>query len=124
MSNKPTAIAVNQDFDIFFSSRPAEQMTLADFHHSRFWKAHPEYWRVPGSVHAYADRALDYAIPAVRENHLRLIAELLDRYDIDGLELDWMRRRVVTFADVVAPGTRWRRCSRRRRWYAGRTWWT
>lgn len=65
--------------------------TLDDFHHSRFWQAHPDYWRVPGSVHAYVDRALDYGIPAVREHHLQLIAELLERYDVDGLELDWMR---------------------------------
>lgn len=59
--------------------------------HNSFWKSHPEYWRVPGSVHAYADRSLDYGIEAVREFNLAFVAELLDRYDLDGLELDWMR---------------------------------
>ncbi|MCE9591599.1 MAG: hypothetical protein K8S99_13870 [Planctomycetes bacterium] len=61
------------------------------FIHSTFWKQHPEYRRVPWSVHAYADRALDYAIDAVRDHALAFIGELFERYDMDGLELDWMR---------------------------------
>jgi hypothetical protein len=34
---------------------------------------------------------LDYGIPEVRERSIALIHELLERYDPDGLELDWMR---------------------------------
>lgn len=62
-----------------------------NFMHSTFWVNHPEYWRVPGSTSGWVERALDYAIPEVREHNLKFIRELLERYDADGLELDWMR---------------------------------
>jgi hypothetical protein len=58
--------------------------------HSSFWRAHPDYWRVPGG-RSWTDRALDYGRPEVRQHALGLIRELLARYDPDGLELDWMR---------------------------------
>jgi hypothetical protein len=58
--------------------------------HSSFWRKHPEYWRVPGGA-SWADRALDYGIPEVREYAMAFVGELLERYDPDGLELDWMR---------------------------------
>lgn len=70
-----------------------------NFMHSTFWVNHPEYWRVPGSTGAWVDRALNYAIPEVREHHMALIRELLERYDADGIELDWMR-----FGYHFAPG--------------------
>lgn len=60
-------------------------------YHSRFWRQHPEYWRVPGSNGVWPDRSLDYAVPEVREYSMKLVRELLERYDADGLELDWMR---------------------------------
>ena len=59
--------------------------------HSHFWVQHPDYWRVPGSTSGWIDRAFDYGIPEVREYHMKFIRELLERYDADGLELDWMR---------------------------------
>ncbi|MHC1769149.1 MAG: hypothetical protein AB9869_33510 [Verrucomicrobiia bacterium] len=58
--------------------------------HSSFWRKHPEYWRVPGGG-GWTDRALDYGIPAVREHAMAYVRDLLERYDPDGLELDWMR---------------------------------
>ena len=51
-------------------------------YHSTFWKAHPE-WRIA--------RGLDYARPEVREHYLKLIKEVCERFDLDGLELDFMR---------------------------------
>lgn len=59
--------------------------------HDSFWVKHPEYWRVPGSTGSWVDRAFDYGIPEVREHHMNFVRELLERYDPDGLELDWMR---------------------------------
>lgn len=59
--------------------------------HGSFWVQHPEYWRVPGSTGSWVDRAFDYGIPEVRAYHMRFVHELLERYDPDGLELDWMR---------------------------------
>ena len=70
-----------------------------NFMHNTFWVMHPEYWRVPGSTGAWVDRAYNYAIPEVREHHMALVRELLERYDADGLELDWMR-----FGYHFAPG--------------------
>ncbi len=58
--------------------------------HSSFWRKHPDYWRVPGGK-GWTDRALDFGIPEVREHTMAYVRELLERYDPDGLELDWMR---------------------------------
>ncbi len=59
--------------------------------HSTFWKEHPEYWRVQGRRIDYYDRTLDYSHHAVRDRFWRLFEEVLQRYDMDGLELDFMR---------------------------------
>ncbi len=62
-----------------------------NFMHSTFWVNHPEYWRVPGSTSGWHDRALDFGIPEVREHAMAYLKELFERYDADGIELDWMR---------------------------------
>ncbi len=56
--------------------------------HSAFWRR-PELFRQghPG----YFARALDYAHAEVRDHYRALIVETLERYDLDGLELDFMR---------------------------------
>ncbi|WP_135553464.1 glycoside hydrolase family 10 protein [Paenibacillus cymbidii] len=59
--------------------------------HSTLWRQHPELRRAPYKFDDWADKAFDYARPEVREHHFRLIEELAERYDFDGLELDWMR---------------------------------
>lgn len=33
----------------------------------------------------------NYARPEVREHYLKLVREVLERYDVDGIELDWIR---------------------------------
>ncbi len=63
----------------------------ACFMHSDFWRQHSEYRRVPYRFTGWPDRALDYGRAAVREHHLKLIREMAEVYDFDGLELDWMR---------------------------------
>ena len=52
-------------------------------YHSTFWREHPE-WRL-------ANTSLDYARPEVRRHYLNLVREVTERYDLDGLELDFMR---------------------------------
>jgi hypothetical protein len=70
------------------------------FLHSTFWRKHPEYWRVPNDKSGtWIDKALNYAHPEVREHQMAFIRELLERYDPDGLELDWMR-----FCYHLTPG--------------------
>lgn len=54
-----------------------------DFLRTRFWQEHPE-WRLRGG-------ALDFAHAEVREHVFRLLEETVQRYDADGLELDFQR---------------------------------
>ena len=53
---------------------------------SRLWWDHPE-WHLPRDPH----NGFDFNVETVRKYYLALIQELLERYDSDGLELDWMR---------------------------------
>lgn len=59
--------------------------------HSEFWRSRPDLRRVQYRFVEWQDRALDYGKAEVREHHMKLIRELAERYDFDGLELDWMR---------------------------------
>lgn len=56
---------------------------------------HGELWRKPECFRqghpGYYARGLDYAHSAVRDHYRALVGETLERYDIDGLELDFMR---------------------------------
>jgi hypothetical protein len=56
---------------------------------SSFWKAHPEY-RV-GGYEGWGKEALNYAVPQVREYFFAWIREIVERYDYEGLEMDFMR---------------------------------
>jgi len=51
---------------------------------SKLWQQHPELRRA-------ANSGYDFAHKQVRDHYLALVAELMDRYDCDGVELDWMR---------------------------------
>ena len=71
-----------------------------NYMHSSFWRKHPEFWRVPnGSASPWQNRAMNYAHADVREHQMAFVRELLERYDPDGLELDWMR-----FGYHLTPG--------------------
>ncbi|MFN0119749.1 MAG: hypothetical protein ACKV2V_04530 [Blastocatellia bacterium] len=59
--------------------------------HSEFWRQNPQYRRVPYRFTTSVDRAFDYGHAEVRDYHFKLVRELIERYDFDGLELDWMR---------------------------------
>ncbi len=59
--------------------------------HSRFWRDHPEYWRYPERYTISYDRCLNYGLEPVRDHTMALIKEVCQRYDLDGLELDWNR---------------------------------
>ena len=71
-----------------------------DAMHSAFWRDHPEFRRVPGFAGwPWTDAALDYSHAEVRAYWKAFLAEAFTRYDIDGLELDWMR-----FPEHLPPG--------------------
>lgn len=75
---------------------------MSDAHHGRQWQAqsdsplfpqvvmeHPEWcntWE-DGS----RDATLNYALPQVQAHRLAILREMARNYDIDGLELNWMR---------------------------------
>lgn len=55
-----------------------------------FYRDHPEY-RLGPDLHDWKQRVLNWAIPEVRERVFSLIQELCENYDLEGLELDYMR---------------------------------
>ena len=59
---------------------------------SRFWREHPDY-RVERGANTdnWMAQCLDYSLAPVREYNLALIFELMEKYEPDGIELDWMR---------------------------------
>lgn len=57
---------------------------------SDFWLQHPE-WRMGDYPGWHADGALNFAHEGVRAYRLNLIREQCELYDIDGIELDFMR---------------------------------
>ena len=71
--------------------------------HSNFWRKNPKLYRkgCPG----YFETCFDYAHTEVRDFYRSLIVEMLDRYDIDGLELDFMREAYLFSAGKEAEGT-------------------
>lgn len=58
---------------------------------STFWRNNPQLQRLPYRSLRWPDNVFDYAHDEVRLHYFALIRESLERYDIDGLELDFMR---------------------------------
>jgi len=57
---------------------------------TRFYAEHPEYRIKPGSMRG-ADLVQNWAVAEVRDQKFALIRELCENYDLDGLELDFLR---------------------------------
>jgi hypothetical protein len=57
---------------------------------NRFYHEHPEYRLLPGSLSG-KDLVLNWAVPEVRAQKFALLQELCENYDLDGLELDFLR---------------------------------
>lgn len=78
----------------WISMRMNDVHCVDDIHHyfhSDFWRQNPQFRRVNYRFAGWTDRALDYGHPEVRTYEMSLVRELAERYDFDGLELDWMR---------------------------------
>jgi len=72
--------------DIHCVNEPGNMM------HDAIWREHPEYWRVTWrEFESGHDRTLNWAEPAVRKYNLDYAKEVIARYDMDGLEIDWLR---------------------------------
>ena len=62
------------------------------YYHSEFWRSNPQFRIDPQYTgNDWGPYALDYAHPEVRQYQMAFIEELLERYDADGIELDWLR---------------------------------
>jgi hypothetical protein len=72
--------------DLHHKSRPEGKLA------GNFWRDHQAYrlWEVTDDF-TYHNAALNYGIPVVRNRMLAVIGEVLERYDVDGIELDWTR---------------------------------
>lgn len=77
-------------------------MRMSDAHHGNRWQPAsdaPLFSQFcmdhPGWCNTWADGSIDatlnYAVPEVREHRLAILRELALNYDIDGIELNWMR---------------------------------
>jgi len=76
---------------------PVISLRMNDGHHKtkspcKFYDEHPEYRLNPESTNAFGvDRLHNWLIPGVRQYKLELLKDLTENYEIDGLELDFMR---------------------------------
>lgn len=61
------------------------------FWHCSLWKDRPDLHRAAHRDEGWFETAFDYGKPEVVEHHLALLRELCGRYDMFGIELDWMR---------------------------------
>lgn len=84
--------------DVHYNDNPAHPF------HGDLWRK-PEYFR-KGHPGDYFARALDYALPEVRDNYRALVVETLERYDTDGLELDFMREMYLFSRGEEQAGAR------------------
>lgn len=101
-----------QKMEAFISFRPNEVHAVEQKDNlvlSRFWKEHPE-WRIgkyndsvtkvyhdimgPRTspvVTGWLPAGLNFAIPEVRAHQLAILREMCERYNLDGLEIDFQR---------------------------------
>lgn len=70
--------------------------------HGAFWKQNPQLRRQ--GADGWFGTAYDYAQPKVRDHFKALIEESLTRYDMDGLELDFMREPYLFSVGKEAEG--------------------
>ena len=62
------------------------------FRNTTFCRTRADLWRVPHSTSGdWAHRCLDFAQREVRDYAFAQVKEIAERWDADGLELDWMR---------------------------------
>jgi hypothetical protein len=70
------------------------------FRITSFWKKRPELHIDRGLTRDSERQGLDFSLKEVRDYTFSMIGELLARYDMDGIELDWTR-----FPFYFEPGT-------------------
>ena len=74
----------------FADAKPGDKIGNLGMSVTREYVEHPE-WRINPDSKRSADVVQNWAIPQVRATKLALITELCENYDLDGIELDFMR---------------------------------
>ena len=64
------------------------------FRNMNFTKFRKDLWRDGNNQNELHDWALDYAKAEVRDFVLRQVKEIANKWDMDGIELDWMRHGI------------------------------
>jgi hypothetical protein len=59
--------------------------------HADIWKKDHGVWRCDYRFEDWDDRAMNYGLAKVRDYYYTMIEETLELYDVDGVEMDWMR---------------------------------
>lgn len=97
---RDTARDIGLDFFISYRMNDHHHLWIDDCPtHDRFWREHPEF-HMPGSRVAY----LNYMHKEVREYYAALLTELVEKYDPEGVELDFMRSPHFFPNDCLAQG--------------------
>lgn len=65
------------------------------FRNTTFCRTRRDLWRNPSATGDWNDYCLDYRHQEVRDYTFAQIVEMLERWDVDGIELDWMRNPLV-----------------------------
>ncbi|MBN2292486.1 MAG: hypothetical protein JXM70_08685 [Pirellulales bacterium] len=71
----------------------------------QFYMEHPEY-RIGPNPKSWYERAQNWAIPEVRDYKFALMKEIIDNYDIDGFELDFLRHCSLFQLERTTPEQR------------------
>lgn len=76
--------------------------------HNNFYRAHPEYLlgcsTSPDDIYGDEARVFNYAIPEVRQFYKDIIEEICRNYDIDGIELDFLRHMKFFYYSQMDTG--------------------
>jgi hypothetical protein len=101
-----------QGYEAWFAMRANDTHDGSDNEHGRMrWESNPYKQRHPEWLHGTRDQpppfgrwsAMDYARPEVREQVFRLLQEVCQNYDIDGIQLDF-NRHLNIFKSVAWGG--------------------
>jgi hypothetical protein len=91
----------------FVGCDPKDLPSWAWFCFSPVHVNHPE-WRLGADINDWNNRVLNWAIPEVVAHKLAFIEEIIEQYDLDGFELDFMRHCKFFRDDGPAPAERLR----------------
>lgn len=101
----PFAVAITRCHENKIS--PWVSIRMNDTHHLATQSRVSHLWWERPELRTRSTGGFEFTHPEVHQHYLSFIGELLERYDVDGVELDWMR-----YADLFKPQEARDKCSR------------